>query len=65
MVEEIWRRDLHQQPNSRALISKDLIILPERHTRLVRLEPQTGKLVWEAKVQNSWGWLAAKGPCTN
>jgi outer membrane protein assembly factor BamB len=56
---EAWRRDLHQRPNHRTIVRSDLVIVPERRTRLLRLDPATGGPVWSAHVENTWGWLAA------
>ncbi len=58
VLDIIWRRNLHQQVSARSLISPDLIVVPERKSRLVRIDPETGSLVWDVRVVNTWGWLA-------
>lgn len=56
---EMWRHDLHQRPNHRAIVRSDLVVVPERQTHIVRLDPATGATVWSAHVENTWGWLAS------
>jgi hypothetical protein len=62
-MKRIWSRQLHQLPNSRSIVSRDLLLIPERNTKLVRVAPETGKTIWEADVQNTWGWLAHNARC--
>lgn len=57
-TERIWSRDLHQRASHHTLLSADAILTLERENRLVRLDPLTGDALWEARVRNSWGWLA-------
>ncbi len=57
--DQIWARDLHQRPLSHPILSPDLIVVPERQTRLAALDPATGQLRWQASVPYPWGWLAA------
>jgi outer membrane protein assembly factor BamB len=52
-----WTRDIHQR-TPRAIAFTDFgIIVPERHSRLVRLDETNGQAIWEAKIKNPWGWL--------
>ncbi len=55
---EIWRRDLHQLPNDRSIITRELLVVPERQSYLTSITPATGAVRWSAKVENTWGWLA-------
>ena len=55
--ETAWRRDLHQEPSHRSHITGSLLIVPERENHLVRLCPESGAVLWDARVQNTWGWL--------
>ncbi|KUL25423.1 hypothetical protein ADL15_40895 [Actinoplanes awajinensis subsp. mycoplanecinus] len=42
----------------------DALVVAERYSRLVRLEPMTGALIWEQRVEDCWGTTAiAQGRC--
>jgi outer membrane protein assembly factor BamB len=56
--DEVWRHDLHQRPNTRSIVSREFLIVPERRTFLAKVNAATGSVVWSAKVENTWGWLA-------
>ena len=58
-IRELWRHPIHQAAHSRTLISRDVIIVPERRCHLTRLAPDSGDVLWDARVDNTWGWLCA------
>lgn len=46
------------------MAASDVLIVAERHSRLVRLDPGTGTLMWEQRVEDCWGTTAvAQGRC--
>lgn len=55
-IKLLWRRELHQRAASRAVLTRGLILSPERRTKLVRCSPETGDMLWEAPVRNTYGW---------
>jgi hypothetical protein len=60
LFQQIWSHTLHQQPGlGSTFFSPPHILTAERTSRLVRLDPETGSLLWEAKIRNAWGWLTA------
>jgi len=59
-VQLLWSHDLHQRPTPWTVtLSGHTLLAVERWTRLTRLDGATGSVLWEAKVRNPWGWLAA------
>jgi len=57
--EVLWQRTLHERPQVvRARAADGVLVTLERGTRLVRLDPLTGELRWEVKVEDPWGDLA-------
>jgi outer membrane protein assembly factor BamB len=53
-----WSHDLHQRPPWDALLATRPLVTVERRNRLVRLDPDTGAMLWEVRVGGPWGWLA-------
>jgi hypothetical protein len=54
-----WQRDLHMRPGVMRSRSVDgILITLERTSRLVRLDPRTGDLLWQASISDVWGDLA-------
>src|SRR3954466_13705715 len=44
--------------------ASDVVVVAERHSRLVRLDPRTGAMMWEQRVEDCWGTTAvAPGRC--
>jgi outer membrane protein assembly factor BamB len=61
-----WTRDVHQRVSNTTntmAVTDFGIIVPERHSRLVRLNKENGQVVWEAHIMNPWGWLAVTDTC--
>ncbi|MEA2196344.1 MAG: outer membrane protein assembly factor BamB [Solirubrobacteraceae bacterium] len=56
-----WERDLHHAPNEWTVLSADRVLVPERESKLARLEPSTGDLTWVCDVGTAWGWLCVAG----
>lgn len=54
-----WTRDLHQRTQRAISLTNFGIIVPERHSRLVRLNEVNGQALWEARINSPWGWLTA------
>lgn len=54
----LWTRTLHQRPSERSVVTPELLLLPERQSRLTRIDPETGADKWSVHVKNTWGWLA-------
>jgi outer membrane protein assembly factor BamB len=54
-----WQRDVHMRPDVMRSRSVDgILITVERNSRLVRLNPRTGDLLWQAAISDVWGDLA-------
>ena len=64
-LEVAWRRVLHQRPNPQAFaVNGDAVLVVERSSRLVRVDPRTGAAFWESRVADTWGPLGcADGRC--
>jgi outer membrane protein assembly factor BamB len=56
-----WVYELHHRANARTIVEPSLIIAPERHSKLSRISPHDGSVLWTAGVDNPWGWLVAAG----
>lgn len=54
-----WRRDLHQRPTTLITRARDhLLVVAERRTRMVRLDPMTGAVLWETRLGDPWGRIS-------
>jgi outer membrane protein assembly factor BamB len=63
-VEIVWSRSLCIRSSATTVAASDVLVVAERHSRLVRLEPRTGALMWEQRVEDCWGTTAvAQGRC--
>jgi outer membrane protein assembly factor BamB len=61
-LEVVWRRLLHQRPNPQAFaVDGDVVLVVERSSRLVRVDPLTGDAIWETRVADTWGPLGIAG----
>jgi len=59
-IQQLWSHDLHQHPTPWSVaLSGRALLATERWTRLTRLDPVTGRVLWEAKIRDPWGWLAS------
>lgn len=57
-LDVVWRRVLHQRPNPQAFaVERDVVLVVERSSRLVRVDPLTGGALWESRVADTWGPL--------
>lgn len=54
----LWSHPLHQLPNALSIVTPGLLVLPERHSHLTRIDPTTGATMWTVHVEDTWGWLA-------
>ncbi len=62
LFQQVWSHNLHQGSGFHTTVfSPPLILTTERTNRLIRLDPETGSPLWEAKVRNPWGRLSATG----
>ncbi|MEH1165216.1 PQQ-binding-like beta-propeller repeat protein [Micromonospora sp. CPCC 205539] len=58
----LWSRPLHLRSSERALAAASgALVVAERHTRLVRLDPQSGAPLWETRVEDCWGTTVIAG----
>src|SRR5689334_17664559 len=63
-LEIVWSRPLCVRSSATTVAASDVLIVAERHSRLVRLDPGTGTLMWEQRVEDCWGTTAvAQGRC--
>jgi outer membrane protein assembly factor BamB len=63
-VEIVWSRSLGMRSSETTVAASDVVVVAERQSRLVRLEPRTGALMWEQRVEDCWGTTAvAPGRC--
>ncbi|QDY09463.1 hypothetical protein FJK98_21855 [Micromonospora sp. HM134] len=63
-LEMVWSRSLCLRSSATTVAASNVLIVAERHSRLVRLDPQTGELMWEQRVEDCWGVTAvAQGRC--
>jgi outer membrane protein assembly factor BamB len=54
----LWEHDAHQRTDG-CVLSPSLVIVRERWTKLVRLDPEDGRVLWTADVRKPWGQPAA------
>ncbi|MFG1842843.1 PQQ-binding-like beta-propeller repeat protein [Micromonospora sp. NPDC049175] len=58
----LWSRLLHLRSSAVALAAASgALVVAERHSRLVRLDPQTGAPLWEQGVEDCWGTTVIAG----
>jgi outer membrane protein assembly factor BamB len=57
-LEIAWSRSLRMRSSTSTVAASDVLIVAERHSRLVRLDPGTGALMWEQRVEDCWGTSA-------
>ncbi|WP_433262155.1 PQQ-binding-like beta-propeller repeat protein [Micromonospora vinacea] len=58
----LWSRLLHLRSSAAALAAASgALVVAERHSRLVRLDPQTGASLWEQNVEDCWGTTVVAG----
>jgi hypothetical protein len=61
-MEILWSRPLHLRSSPTAVaVTSDALIVAERHSRLVRLDPSSGALLWEQRVEDCWGTTVVAG----
>lgn len=62
-VEVLWSRTLHINSYAMA-VSSGSVVVAERHSRLVRLDPSSGEKLWDQHVEDCWGTtVIADGFC--
>ncbi|MEU1682649.1 PQQ-binding-like beta-propeller repeat protein [Micromonospora zamorensis] len=58
----LWSRLLHLRSSAAALAAESgVLVVAERHSRLVRLDPQSGAPLWEQEVEDCWGTTVVAG----
>ncbi|MEU8213197.1 PQQ-binding-like beta-propeller repeat protein [Micromonospora sp. NPDC049044] len=58
----LWSRLLHLRSSPGALaVASGALVVAERHSRLVRLDPQTGAPLWAQNVEDCWGTTVVAG----
>ncbi|MEU4243367.1 PQQ-binding-like beta-propeller repeat protein [Actinoplanes sp. NPDC026619] len=57
-AEVLWSRSLCLRSSATTVAARDVLVVAERHSRLVRLDPRTGALIWEQRVEDCWGTTA-------
>ncbi len=53
-VEVLWSRPLHLSSDAMA-VSSGSVVVAERNSRLVRLDPDSGQQLWDQHVEDCWG----------
>ncbi|SCL44702.1 PQQ-like domain-containing protein [Micromonospora citrea] len=57
-----WSRPLHLRSGPQAMaVASGALVVAERHSRLVRLDPRTGTQLWEQRVEDCWGTAVVAG----
>ncbi|MGC5023036.1 PQQ-binding-like beta-propeller repeat protein [Micromonospora sp. DT47] len=58
----LWSRPLHLRSSETTLAAASgALVVAERHSRLVRLDPQSGAPIWEQGVEECWGTTVVAG----
>ncbi|MET8088388.1 PQQ-binding-like beta-propeller repeat protein [Micromonospora sp. NPDC005237] len=58
----LWSRPLHLRSGSQAMaVASGSLVVAERHSRLVRLDPRSGAELWEQRVEDCWGTAVIAG----
>ncbi|MET7970866.1 PQQ-binding-like beta-propeller repeat protein [Micromonospora sp. NPDC005305] len=61
-VSVLWSRPLHLRSGSQAMAAASgSLVVAERHSRLVRLDPRSGAELWEQRVEDCWGTAVIAG----
>ncbi|MER6754952.1 PQQ-binding-like beta-propeller repeat protein [Micromonospora echinofusca] len=61
-VSVLWSRPLHLKSGSQAMaVASGCLVVAERHSRLVRLDPRSGAQLWEQGVEDCWGTTVIAG----
>ncbi|GLY24186.1 PQQ-binding-like beta-propeller repeat protein [Micromonospora sp. NBRC 101691] len=61
-VRVLWSRPLHLRSGPQALaVAAGSLVVAERHSRLVRLDPRTGARLWEQRVEDCQGTAVIAG----
>ncbi|MFF5227744.1 hypothetical protein [Dactylosporangium sp. NPDC000521] len=63
-VEIVWSRSLCMRSSARTVAASNVLVVAERYSRLVGLDPATEALMWEQRVEDCWGTTTvAQGRC--
>ncbi|MEU8265182.1 PQQ-binding-like beta-propeller repeat protein [Micromonospora sp. NPDC048999] len=63
-VSVLWSRPLHLSSGLQAMaVASGSLVVAERHSRLVRLDPRSGVQLWEQCVEDCWGTAVIAGEC--
>ncbi|MET7423732.1 PQQ-binding-like beta-propeller repeat protein [Dactylosporangium sp. NPDC005555] len=61
-MEALWSRPLHARPGTHAVAAEGgVLVVAERHSRLARLDPRSGEMLWEHRIESRWGSAAVGG----
>ncbi|MFE9204594.1 PQQ-binding-like beta-propeller repeat protein [Micromonospora sp. NPDC007230] len=61
-VRVLWSRPLHLRSGSLAMATAPgSVVVAQRHSRLVRLDPRSGLQRWEQRVEDCWGTTVIAG----
>ncbi|MEU4569912.1 PQQ-binding-like beta-propeller repeat protein [Micromonospora sp. NPDC023956] len=61
-VSVLWSRPLHLRSGLQAMaVAAGSLVVAERHSRLVRLDPHSGARLWEQRVEDCWGTAVIAG----
>ncbi|MEU3454951.1 PQQ-binding-like beta-propeller repeat protein [Micromonospora sp. NPDC006766] len=61
-VAVLWSRPLHLRSDPQAMaVAPGSLVVAERHSRLVRLDPRSGAQLWEQRVEDCWGTTVIAG----
>ncbi|MEH1028420.1 PQQ-binding-like beta-propeller repeat protein [Micromonospora profundi] len=61
-LQVLWSRLLHLRSNESTLAAAPgALVVAERHSRLVRLDPETGASLWDQAVEDCWGTTVVTG----
>lgn len=59
MLEVMWRKELHMRPSPSSLCVHDgALVVAGQHSRLFRLHPLTGEVLWQVSVGDAHGTAA-------
>ncbi|GLL07537.1 outer membrane protein assembly factor BamB family protein [Dactylosporangium matsuzakiense] len=60
----VWSRPLRLRSSAATVAAtSEVLLVAERHSRLVRLDPRSGAILWEQRVEDCWGTTVIAEEC--